>query len=174
MGIYKTYEEFITNSPGVQKPLKMVNSFDIDPETKDTSQIKMTYEFLDSSKKIKKMWGLCDGKSVYMKVKRQGLISISFIGKYSFAIFDEVNNVEFNPLFNDVLISAVDALLSPKRKEIFYFNEKGNFMRATNQAIGWLIRKEIDLFAEFNGEKKFTLDTYRKYLEVMNKRHPLQ
>ena len=173
MGIYKTYKEFLKDSPSIEKPLKMLDTFDIDYEMKDTNRV-FTYQFLDSSKHIKKFWGLCDGKNVYVKVGKQGLVKLSFTGKYSFAIFDETNNLEINPLTQSILVSAVDAILSPQRTELYYFNEQGHFLKATNQAIGWLIRKEKDLFEEFNNEKKVMLTTYRKYLELMNKRYPLK
>jgi len=173
VGVYKTYQEFLKDSPSVQKPLKMLDTFEIDYEKRDTNKV-FTYQFLDYSKKIRKFWGICDGNNVYVKVGGQGLVRIAFIGQYSFAIFDEVNNVELNPLTNSILISAVDAIISPQRKELYYFNEQGHFLKATNQAIGWLIRKEKDLFAEFNNEKKITMATYRKYLELMNKRYPLK
>jgi hypothetical protein len=77
---------------------------------------------------------------------------VSFIGKYSFTIFDEKNNVEWDPLTNSIGLSIVDALIQPKRNELYYFNEEGTFLKATDQCIGWLLRKEKDLFAQFNKE----------------------
>ena len=56
---------------------------------------------------------------------------------------------------------------------IFYFNKNGEFLEATPQAIGFLLRKDKDFLKEYNAEKKVNNIVYKKYLLKMNERYPL-
>jgi hypothetical protein len=45
-------------------------------------------------------------------------------------------------------------------------------IKATTQAIAFMIRKEKDFAKEFSEEKMKNNDTYKKYLLKMNERYP--
>lgn len=179
-GIYKTYQEFLDNKPSITKPFKIAVDTSIDYENHDTAYGVPTYNFLDASKRIKKIWGLCDSGRVYVKMDGIGLAPISYIGKYSFIVFDEKNQMAFGIPFAAAAIPTaigftalmgLDNLLSPHKKVLIYFNKDGDAIKATDQAIGWLLRKDKDLAEAFNKEKKINIEVYEKYLILMNERY---
>ena len=53
-GFYKTYEEFISNSPSVKEPFTILP---LAKNNTDTTTIGATYKLADSTKNIKHIWG---------------------------------------------------------------------------------------------------------------------
>jgi hypothetical protein len=170
-GIYKTYQEFLDNKPSITKPFKLVIDTSINNKHHDTLYKVSTYKFFDGAKRIKNIWGLCDSGVLYANTDA-GFVPLTFSGKYSFIIFNEKNRFQgISP--ETVVLSALDNLLSPSKKQLIYFKENGDAIIATDQAIGWLLRKDKDLVEAFNKEAKTSIQVYRKYLLAMNERYPV-
>jgi hypothetical protein len=73
---------------------------------------------------------------------------------------------------NLVQLGIADAAVSSDRRELWYVNKEGRFLKATPQAVGFMIKGEKDFLKEFDSEKKYTQETLMKYLEKMNGRYP--
>lgn len=186
IGIYQYYDEFVQNHPGILKPFKVVYKVTVDKETHDTLQKGLTYQFLDSSRTDREVWGLFDGEKVYFHVNRDLFSPVNYVGRYTFLLLDDRDRAGFRFPFYSVLtatsvlellaIPAEDALakaISPIKKKLYYYNEKGKLIEATSQSIGWLIRKDKDLVKEMHDEKNLNINTFIKYLVKMNERYPL-
>jgi hypothetical protein len=179
-GIYKTYQEFLDNKPSITKPFALMVDTSIDFERHDTT-FSSSYRYIENKKRIKNVWGLCDSGVVYANTD-DGLVPISYTGRYSFIVFEEKNTMSVGiPLTSVAIPTAVgftvlmglDNLLSPSRKRLLYYNAKGEAIIASDQSIGWLLRKDKDLSVAFNNEVKTNIQVYRKYLLAMNERYPL-
>jgi len=59
-----------------------------------------------------------------------------------------------------------------KHHAIRYLGKKKEFINATPDVIGFLLRQDKDLFEAYGNEKKRTPDIMRKYLDKMNNRYP--
>ena len=55
---------------------------------------------------------------------------------------------------------------------IHYLSKKKELTIATPDGIGFLLKKDKDLFEEYSNEKRRTPDVLRKYLDKMNERYP--
>lgn len=77
-GIYKTYQEFISNSPSI------TNEFTV--QDRSTSRGGSPYDFdVANGAKVGKVYGFCDGQNVYVKGLRMGgFCKINYMGKYPF------------------------------------------------------------------------------------------
>jgi hypothetical protein len=179
-GIYKTYQEFLDNKPSITKAFALMVDTCIDFERHDTT-FSSFYRYIENKKRIKNVWGLCDSGVVYADTE-QGLVPISYTGRYPFIVFEEKNTMTVGiPLASAAVPTAIgftvlmglDNLLSPSRKRLLYFNAKGEAIIASDQSIGWLLRKDKDLAEAFNHEVKTNIQVYRKYLLAMNERYPL-
>ncbi|MBI3218676.1 MAG: hypothetical protein HYZ44_04130 [Bacteroidetes bacterium] len=77
-GIYKTYEEFINNSPSI------TNEFSVKEKNTVRGGSPFDFEISDGTK-VGKVFGFCDGKYVYMKGLRMGgFCKVDYVGRYSF------------------------------------------------------------------------------------------
>ena len=88
VGIYANYEEFLSNQPSITKAFKVVPIFYVSDNKKDSMIVALTYKFLDSSKLIKKIWGLFDGEKTYYHEDDLILIPFSYTGRYSMVVSD--------------------------------------------------------------------------------------
>lgn len=179
-GIYKTYQEFLENKPSITKAFAVMVDTTIDFERRDTV-LRAFYRYKEDKKKVKNVWGLCDSGVVYANLD-EGFTPVSYVGRYSFILFEEKNTMKYGvpltgaalpPAIGFTVLMGLDNLLSPSRKRLLYFNGKGEAVIASDQAIGWLLRKEKDLSEAFNHEQKSSIQVYRKYLIAMNERYPL-
>lgn len=182
-GIYITYQDFLSNKPNITKPFKMVSDTSIDYEYHDTSYGRLSYIFLDGSKRVKDIWGLRDSGRVYVKLKSTGLIELENMGRYPFVIFEPKTHsgILLSPYLVGAAISTglLVANLASKKVGIGnnvsgYFNEKGKCVVIESKYdMQRLLRPEKDLYDAFWDEKKKNLEVYRKYLLLLNKRYPV-
>lgn len=86
IGIYKTYDEFINNSPSITEDFAVVE--------KNTLRGGSPFDFkIKSGIKVGKVFGFCDGQNVYVKGLRMGgYCKLDYIGCYSFFVY-ETNGV---------------------------------------------------------------------------------
>ena len=63
-GFYKSYNEFITNSPSITYDFTLKH---LSKHPNDTLDTRVDYTLIDSSKRTHHVWGFCDGTDVYVK-----------------------------------------------------------------------------------------------------------
>lgn len=87
-GFYKSYAEYINNSPSVTIPFTVV------PQAKsstDTSIIGADYRLQDSLKRVSHVWGFCDGTDIYVAYNNalftKRYWKLQSVGIYSFFTF---------------------------------------------------------------------------------------
>ncbi len=90
IGIYKTEEEVLNNNPSILQPFSLLS------DTARNGAIYFYsegYVFNDSSKPIKKVFGFCDGKHVYVRIfEYENLFSthkfyrLNHLGKFPFVV----------------------------------------------------------------------------------------
>ena len=77
-GLYKTYGEFINNSPSI------TNEFTVKEKSTTRGGSPWDFEIKDGTK-VGKIYGFCDGTNVYFKGLRMGgYCKAEYIGPYSF------------------------------------------------------------------------------------------
>ena len=63
-GFYKSYNEFIANSPSITYDFTITH---LSKNLNDTLDTRVDYTLIDSSKRTGRIWGFCDGTDVYIK-----------------------------------------------------------------------------------------------------------
>jgi len=193
-GIYESYDDVLKNSPSFTLPFQVFPSYktivkdriigDLPTgesirDTLSIDTVLMGYYYLlpKGAVEPKKVFGFYDGRQLYIDVKRgidvrsrRLFVPLDYIGRYSFVVTDAKKPVTY---FNLGVGALLDQALSKKKETIFYFNKDGEFTQATAQAIGFLLRKDKDLYKEYNAEKKLNNQVFKKYLIKMNERYPL-
>lgn len=194
-GIYKSWKEYISNSPSVTDSFLMIpnyrytsrDSTDSIPNgaaitIKDTVLTGFHFKMVNttSTKKQKAVFGMFDGKNLY--IRKFGLLGLDYedgeqiflkadyIGRYPFVLSKQRRKLN---LLTVSLLAVADANIAKVPEDLYYFNKSGDFLPATPQAVGFLLRKDKDLFDAFNKEKVINNNTYIKYLVKMNERYPL-
>jgi hypothetical protein len=77
-GLYKTYDEFINNTPSI------TNEFIVKEKSTARGGSPWDFEIKDGTK-VGKVYGFCDGTSIYFKGLRMGgYCKAEYIGPYSF------------------------------------------------------------------------------------------
>ncbi len=81
MGLYKTYEEFINNSPSI------TTAFIV--RQKNNMGEHYTFDTKDGSK-VGKVFGFCDGTIIYVHgLRLEGFHKLDYVGRYSFFLFEQ-------------------------------------------------------------------------------------
>lgn len=193
IGIYVTEKEFVERKPSITKPFKIVPDieirFDKDNEKNDTIKNGLTYQFLDSTTKLEQaIFGVSDGTDMYVPNK-EGLKKFEYVGKFSFFTLVLYEQLGVHPLIlltnpfslaTTLIVAASTTALSDAVKPVsiaskvmlIFYNKKGKSHEATGQAIGWLLKDDKDFLQEFNAEKKYNNEVFKKYLMKMNERYP--
>lgn len=189
-GIYLNYKDFLNSNPSLTTAFTMLPCYSVQgKDSRKDTLIKEYYcQLLDCIKLDKKVFGLFDGTNFYIGSikdtrleRKQRFIALDYIGRYSFIETIDQKTVDFFPATLSLLpaallvtaMSGIDDVISNKKMVLFYFNKHGQCLQATQQAINFLLRKDIDFSKEFAAEKKMTNAVYKKYLLKMNERYPL-
>ena len=170
-GIYKSYEEFIYNSPSITDDFTTTLLY---KSKNDSSVIGAEYHLIDTLKKIKHIWGFCDGSSVFIKYPHNLLDNgkywkLEIVGPYSVFTYTYKNIVTFGPpLF--ALATATATALSPKVFAKIIVDENGGFWRYNLQTIKKLLKPYHELLESFHRRIKelgitFNIDESGKKFE---------
>ncbi len=87
-GIYKEYKEFLNNTPTITKDFVVIPLIYVDKKKTDTTLTAFTYQFTDSSKPVKKVWGFCDGDKTYINVEQLNFMPLTYTAQYSIIVED--------------------------------------------------------------------------------------
>lgn len=177
-GIYKTKEELLNNTPSILTPFSFT-LFSVASKNGDLNYYTKGYQFDDSSKPQKKVFGFCDGNNVYVRIKEyekgfneHKFYRLNHLGKFPFIALSHTTIVI--PFYNTMPILALGVAAytaSSPQTEVWYFNKKGVLRIATEQAFYFLLEEDKDLYKEFVSEKHKNSNEYIKYLLKMNERY---
>ena len=70
-----------------------------------------------------------------------------------------------------LVISALDQAISKNKRMLFYVNKDGDISEATNTSIWFFLKKDKELLKEYDSEKVFNIETFKKYLIKMNNKY---
>ncbi len=199
-GLYFSYEEFIENSPSVEKPFVIVPNM-VKLNKTDSGFNGYKYIVQDTVLKKKQIFAAYDGRNFFVGIKdaldyytnskillpadsaaRFPTLTYTVVIKPSsgftpFMILDPASLI-VSAIGTAVATASKTAIaMSQKEPESFqsfiYFNKKGKPINPNREAIGFLLRKDKDLELEFSKEKNMTIDVFKKYIRKMNERYPL-
>lgn len=89
-GAYKTFDEFILNQPSI------TDTFYVKSKERNNKNWKGTYsltpKYLESNRRIKKIWGFCDGNRSYILHQSEFFPIKIENGQYTFIAYDLIDN----------------------------------------------------------------------------------
>lgn len=148
----------------------MDSTFNDEINAYDIEEHGVTYKFLDSSKKLKNVYGFFDGNNMYWGDRKRGYFKFDYIGRFSFATTNGFRNP---PLLGKYSVSSViNRAIAKPHDMVFYFNKNQKWLEATGQSISWLLKNDKDFIDDFNAEKKYSNEVFKKYFVKMNERYP--
>lgn len=127
-GIYKSFHEFKTNSPSVTREFEVVRASKSKRVLMGTAEIKPMY--IDPAGKLskveKKMWGFCDGDTIYLAIEKDvysnEYVKLFHLGRYS--LFSSYSSL--SSLSRGIIGGALGSILSKSVGAINY--EDGEIM----------------------------------------------
>lgn len=188
-GIYLTKQEFVNNSPSVK------DSFYIVPNTtpekfkkkfKDSLVFGFDIRFADTTKRLDTFYyGFSDGNNMYLHFEKMTSYKAEGAGKFCYLILyccvSEYSGSRTSFYFPSqpaasLGFSTAFLLLANSASKItrgFYFeNRDGELIDLkTFDVLGRFLKKDRDLYKEFEDEPKYNLNVYKKYLDKMNARY---
>ncbi len=165
-GFYKTYEEYIHNSPSIIRKFKVVDKSAFS-SVSGLGGASGDYKFIleDDEKKVGKHWGLCDGQKVFVDLSVNGskqlFWPLDFIGK----------NPSFTYIYHAGLLTTI--LNAATDGVEMFINDKGRFENATVNNLKKLFASEPDILKAFSEEpeiKSKRKEYIRKFNEKMNQK----
>ncbi|MFY7963682.1 MAG: hypothetical protein ACOVO1_02190 [Chitinophagaceae bacterium] len=177
-GIYFTYESFCKNQPNISDSFSIEKNYktDLDDNIKSDSSFKgYVLKLTDSTKKIKKVFGIYDGENLYIDIKRGLVIRFTkqytpfdYIGKFPFI---EISSKKPWTIWGLGIEAVIDDAISNKKPVMLYINKDGELSEATNASIWFFLKKDKEILKEYEAEKVFNINTFRKYLIKMNEKY---
>ena len=167
-GIYKSFAEFLSNSPSIQTSFTVVRvKILLGGESDKYKLIMQDSEW--SRRDRKKFWGVCDGKEVYINESNY-VIDDNFdiilrkvaVGRYCYFLGTVVYG---NTTSTVNTTSYVD--------KFFIMNiNNGNYFQLTKNVLRIILKKDKDLFNLYEFEnRKGGEEVMVKYISEYNKKH---
>jgi hypothetical protein len=162
-GFYKSYEEFIANSPSITYPFQV---FFIKKGKMDSTIIAAEYKLEDTLKKVGKVWGFCDGNSVFVAYSSKGIgkkyWKLESTGKYPFFTYAYRSSFSL-PMGGliELATSLASTIIASNEFDLMIINDKGKLQTPTEDVIKKLLlgypelsqsfKKEMSKFPEVDG-----------------------
>lgn len=174
-GVYKTYEEYATNSPSVDAEFKL-KELQISRHNPLIAEALVDYD----GKRPKKIWGLSDGQYVYIRVMVGRFFKNHYFrlqcdgpSPYIYLVDKDVMIVSGMGLGVMAAVAASSAALPPFVSLVIVRDET-NYMKpvlgATNGRIKRYLKEYPDLLEAYEKESKHNKATKAKYLTDYNMR----
>lgn len=172
VGIYKTFEEFRTNSPSIPfnysiKTRSMGYGFMNMAGTVTFYSINLDRK---EGKSIGSVFGFCDGNSIYINEgypqlgPRAKFSKIEYLGKYSY--FKDVKcNSNYNSMNNTFVTSC------SLEEKVMDINDAGAVIRLTKKRLQNIIARDPEILKTFNQEKR-KKKKLKEYLIKYLEKHP--
>ena len=174
-GVYKTYEEYINNSPSVEAEFSLTP---LQISKKNTLIAEADIDW--KGKRPKKIWGVSDGESVYIRVMlgrffKNHYFKLQCDGPLPFIYV--VENTVFIPaglgLVTMVAVGATSAALPPF-VTLSIVKDHTNYMKpvlmVTNNIVKKYLSEYPDLLQAYENEPKNNKTTKARYLTEYNNR----
>ncbi len=159
-GFYKTYGEFLTNSPSQQRNFTLVDKTKSD-KRKGKGICAVNYHLADGEEKVGHVWGFCDGNAVYFRANRaEGKYwKLDYIGPYSFF----VHVAQVRSLATALVAGAIGT------REFSVVNSSGKMVEAIRGYMKKILKQCPGLDEEYDKEKdKGDEEVKIKYLIRLN------
>jgi hypothetical protein len=174
-GVYKTYEEYISNSPSVDADFTLT-PLQISRHNPLVAEGKVKYK----GKRPKKIWGVSDGEYVYIKVMtgqffKNHYFRLQCDGPQPYIYIVDKSIVVAGGLGLAVMatVAATSAALPPF-VTLSIVRDETNYMKpvllATNARVKRYLKDYPDLLEAYEKEPKHNKATRAKYLTEYNKR----
>jgi|GEM_PF-2578463 len=182
VGVYLTQKSFYNKKPDIVKPLNAVVHY-VKIKSPDTLiSYGFQFQFEDSTKANLNAFAFNDGNNTYIQTEKNIFFKCAGFGMYPYLYVRQLKYGSGFPAvglpldFSQLLIeSTVTGVLNASRKRklyLHYFNKNRQLVKATPEAIGFLVKREKDLFEAYGNEPQKTEEVMLKYLDEMNKRYP--
>lgn len=174
-GVYKTYEEYINNSPSVEAEFTVI-PLQISKKNPLIAEADIDYQ----GKRPKKIWGVSDGEYVYIRVTVGQLFKNHYFrlqcdgpAPYIYFIEKPVFIAGGMGLAVMATVAATSATLPPF-VSVSIVRDHTNYMKpvlqATNNRVKSYLKEYPDLLAAYEKEPKHNKATKTKYLTDYNNR----
>lgn len=174
-GVYKTYEEYLSNSPSVEasfivKPLRMSKNSPL--------VLEADVDYTDG--RPKKIWGVSDGENVYIRVMvgsffKNHYFKLQCDGPQPYIFY--VEKPMFLPMGAGILVAATVAATSaalPPFVSLMVVRDETNYLKpvllATSARLKRYLAEFPDLLEAFKSEPNHNKATRAKYFTEYNKR----
>lgn len=174
-GVYKTYEEYLGNSPSVAatfsvQPLRLTKNNPL------VAEADVDY----TGGRPKKIWGVSDGENVYIRVSvgqffKNHYFKLQCDGPQPYIFY--VENPVFLPLGAGLVVAATVAAASaalPPFVSLMVVRDETNYFKPTLMATGARVKRYLaafpDLLEAYNNEPNHNKATRARYITAYNKR----
>jgi len=143
--------------------------------------------YVNVEEQIKRSKGFMSGglaDLVNLGVNNGGFFRIQKLGRHPYVLVERGFSM---PILIISPLSAAGALLTSvgvnslmaakaaaniNKMDVYYFSLKDKFLKATPEGIGFLLKKEKDLYEAYSNETHITTEVIVKYLDKLNDRYP--
>lgn len=182
-GIYKTQKSFFDRRPDIEKKVTPVIHYVKNKKEDSSVAYGFSYKFADSTKTDLAVFAFCDSNDVYIQTEKGVFFKCAGFGRHPYLYVRELSYpVVFLPMSNslaglqqDIFFFAFELFDNAVRKKkicLHYFNRKKHLVKATPEGVGFLLKKDKDLFEAYGSEPKKTEAVMLKYINMMNERYP--
>jgi hypothetical protein len=177
-GVYKTYEEYLNNSPSVDAEFTLT-PLRISKNNPLVAEADVDYK----GKRPKKIWGVSDGENVYIRVMvgqffKNHYFKLQCDGPQPYIFY--VENPVFLPMGAGLAVAATVAATSaalPPFVTLMLVRDETNYLKpiqgASNSRVKKYLAEYPDLLEAYNNEQSHGKAIRAKYITEYNKRKML-
>ena len=174
-GVYKTYEEYLSNSPSVAA------TFSVQPLRLTKNNPLVAEADIDyTGGRPKKIWGVSDGENVYIRVTvgqffKNHYFKLQCDGPQPYIFY--VEKPVFLPLGAGLVVAATVAATSaalPPFVSLMVVRDETNYFKPTLMATSARVKRYLEAFPDlleaYNNEPNHNKATRARYITAYNKR----
>lgn len=165
-GFYKTYQEYLDNSPSITADFTTTV---FTASKKDPTIIAGTFRLKNSNVQLNKIWGFCDGESVFIRYKvllNNNYYKAQVLGPHPYFLFKEKTILAAGPPLMALATAAATASL-PAGFEIMAVTGRGRPKYVWMGTMKKMLADQPELLRAFKKEVKVISDRSRvKYLRL--------
>jgi hypothetical protein len=166
-GFYASYEEYLSNSPSITLAFES-EVYRI--SKKDSTIVSAKYHLLDSSGKVKGIWGFCDGENVFVKYRiilGHQFWKLQCPGPNPYLFFKNKMLVAAGPPVMALATLAITASLPPSY-DVLLINKSGKVKNPTKKNMRSILADTPEILTAFKKVKVLYDSMVVKYLKLYN------